>query len=146
GLKLDGVTVRFGAAAGDDAVTAVEGITHEIDAHTFVSIVGPSGCGKSTLLNVVAGLQRPTSGAVEIDGARVTGPDRRTGLVFQEDSTLPWKTVADNVGFGMRIHGLPKAERASRTREMIELVGLRGFESAYPSMLSGGMRQRVALA
>jgi NitT/TauT family transport system ATP-binding protein len=146
GLKLDGVTVRFNANAGDEAVLAVDGITHEIGAHRFVSIVGPSGCGKSTLLNVVAGLQRPTSGTVEIDGTRITGPDRRTGMVFQEDSTLPWKTVAENVAFGMRILGVPKADQASRTREMIELVGLRGFEDAYPATLSGGMRQRVALA
>jgi NitT/TauT family transport system ATP-binding protein len=146
GLKLDDVTVRFDANGDDEVVTAVDGITHEIGAHRFVSIVGPSGCGKSTLLNVVAGLHRPTLGTIEIDGAPVTGPDRRTGMVFQEDSTLPWKTVSENVAFGMRILGVPKAEQTSRTREMIELVGLRGFESAYPSTLSGGMRQRVALA
>ncbi|MFB9836029.1 ABC transporter ATP-binding protein [Actinoallomurus acaciae] len=146
GLRLDGVTVRFDANGDDEPVIAVDGITHEIGEHRFVSIVGPSGCGKSTLLNVVAGLQRPTSGTVEIDGARVTGPDRRTGMVFQEDSTLPWKTVTENIVFGMRVLGVPKKERAARARAMVELVGLQGFESAYPSMLSGGMRQRVALA
>ncbi|MBL1116452.1 ABC transporter ATP-binding protein [Streptomyces sp. 110] len=145
GIKISDLAVRFDTPAGD-TVTAVEGINHEIEAHKFVSIVGPSGCGKSTLLNVVAGLQRPTSGSVEIEGAPVTGPNRRIGLVFQEDSTLPWKTVEENVAFGMHIQSVPKEQQRRRTREMIDLVGLNGFQKVHPPMLSGGMRQRVALA
>ncbi|TCP55322.1 NitT/TauT family transport system ATP-binding protein [Tamaricihabitans halophyticus] len=145
GIQISDLSVEF--AGGDaDPVTAVSGVSQEIDAHRFVSIVGPSGCGKSTLLNVVAGLQQPTAGSIMIDGKPVTGPDRRIGLVFQEDSTLPWKTTTDNVAFGMRILGVAKRDQQRRAQEMIDLVGLQGFEQSYPAMLSGGMRQRVALA
>ena len=145
GIQLDDVTVRFPTSGGEQ-MTAVDQVTQRIPERGFVSVVGPSGCGKSTLLGVIAGLQSATSGRVVVDGRVVTGPDRRVGLVFQEDSTLPWKTVTDNVRFAMQIAGIDRAEQRRRAREAIELVGLTGFESAYPSMLSGGMRQRVALA
>lgn len=145
GISIRDVTVRFPTPNGADVV-AVDGVSRDVDQHRFVSIVGPSGCGKSTLLNTVAGLQAATSGTVEIDGAPVSGPDRKIGMVFQEESTLPWKTVAENVAFGMRILGVDRATARTRTAEVIELVGLSGFEHVYPATLSGGMRQRVALA
>lgn len=144
GIQIDDVQVRFTSATG--SVTAVDGISQQVPPRSFVSIVGPSGCGKSTLLAVIAGLQRATAGTVDIDGRRVTGPDRDIGVVFQEDSTLPWRDVRENVEFAMQIAGVPKAERRQRAQDAIELVGLQGFETSYPSMLSGGMRQRVALA
>jgi NitT/TauT family transport system ATP-binding protein len=136
--------VVFEGAAGK--VTAVEGITEHVPHSSFVSIVGPSGCGKSTLLNVIAGLQKATAGRASVGGKLVTGPDPKIGVVFQEDSTLPWRTVEENVSFAMEMIGTPKATRRQRAKQAIELVGLDGFEKSYPSMLSGGMRQRVALA
>lgn len=145
GIGIRDLTVRFATPTGEDIV-AVDGISRDVGQHRFVSIVGPSGCGKSTLLNTVGGLQAPTSGSVEIDGVRVTGPERKIGMVFQEESTLPWKTVTENVAFGMRILGVHKATARARAAEVIELVGLVGFEHVYPAALSGGMRQRVALA
>ena len=145
GITLNDVSVRFPTPSGKP-VTAVERVNQRIPARSFVSIVGPSGCGKSTLLSVIAGLQAPSSGSVVVDGRVVIAPDRSVGLVFQEDSTLPWKTVTDNVRFAMQIAGIDRAEQLRRSSEAIDLVGLGGFERAYPSMLSGGMRQRVALA
>lgn len=145
GISIRDVSVHFPTPGGEDIV-AVDGVSRDVGQHRFVSIVGPSGCGKSTLLNTVAGLQAATSGSVEIDGTPVTGPDRKVGMVFQEESTLPWKTVEENVAFGMKILGVDKATARARTAEVIELVGLRGFEHVYPAALSGGMRQRVALA
>lgn len=133
-------------ATHDREVVAVTDVTQHIPDRTFVSIVGPSGCGKSTLLSMVAGLQRPTAGEVRIGGELVRGPNREVGLVFQEDSTLPWRTVTDNVRFALQIAGASRSEQRDRAADAIELVGLAGFESAYPHALSGGMRQRVALA
>jgi NitT/TauT family transport system ATP-binding protein len=111
-----------------------------------VSIIGPRGCGKSTLLDLVCGLQRPTSGAVHIDGRLVSGPRLDTAMVFQEDSTLHWRTVLENVAFGLEVMGVRKAERLERSRQMLKLVGLTGFEQHRPRQLSGGMKQRVAIA
>lgn len=145
-IRIENVTVSFSKAKGN-TVTAVEAVEQSIPAQKFVSIVGPSGCGKSTLLNCVAGLQKPTEGRVVIGGEVVHGPDARVGLVFQEDSTLPWKTTLENVEFGMQmLGGFSAAEQKSRAREMIAMVGLDGFENIHPTGLSGGMRQRVALA
>lgn len=143
-ILIDGINVAFDTPAGE--VIAVDGVTQTVQKEGFVSIVGPSGCGKSTLLNVVAGLQKATSGTVKVDGVPVTGPDRNIGVVFQEESTLPWKTVQENVRFALQISKVGKVEQRERSKAVIDLVGLRGFEDAYPSMLSGGMRQRVALA
>lgn len=145
GIHISGVGVEFEKSGGDPLV-AVSSIDQRAEPGSFVSIVGPSGCGKSTLLNVVAGLQRPTYGSVKIGDRTVTGPDRSLGIVFQEESTLPWKTVAENVAFGLKIAGESKVERRSVAQQMIDLVALAGFESAYPAQLSGGMRQRVAIA
>jgi NitT/TauT family transport system ATP-binding protein len=144
GIQMDGVSVVFDTPTS--SVTAVENVTEHVPHEGFVSIVGPSGCGKSTLLAVIAGLQKATTGSVQVAGKPVTGPDPKIGVVFQEDSTLPWRTVEENVAFAMEMIGVGKAERRQRAKEAIELVGLVGFEKSYPSMLSGGMRQRVALA
>lgn len=143
-IQLDDVKVEFDTPAG--TVVAVDGVTQRVPTRGFVSLVGPSGCGKSTLLAVIAGLTRATSGRVAVGGKEVTRPDRGIGVVFQEDSTLPWRTVSENVRFALQIAGVSKAAQAERAEWAIDLVGLKGFEESYPSMLSGGMRQRVALA
>ena len=129
-----------------DVVRAIEGLNLEVRPGEFVTVVGPSGCGKSTLLSIVAGLTRPTAGRVLLNGREVSGPGRDRGMVFQEFAILPWRTVDANIGHGLEIQGVPKAERAERVRSFVELVGLTGFEKKYPHELSGGMRQRVAVA
>jgi NitT/TauT family transport system ATP-binding protein len=144
GIDLDNVSVVFDAPAGK--VTAVTSVSQQVPHASFVSIVGPSGCGKSTLLAVIAGLQKATTGQASVAGRKVTGPDPKIGVVFQEDSTLPWRTVEENVSFAMEMIGTAKSERRQRAKDAIELVGLAGFEKSYPAQLSGGMRQRVALA
>lgn len=136
-LALRGVTRRF---AG---YTAVEGITLDIPAGRFVSIVGPSGCGKSTLLNLAAGLLAPSEGFIDVFGERLAGINRRASYMFQQDALLPWKTVLDNIALGLRFRGRDSGHEA---REWLTRVGLDGFGSSYPYQLSGGMRKRVAMA
>lgn len=143
GIEMRGVSVVFDAPAGK--VTAVTGIDQDVPHSSFVSIVGPSGCGKSTLLAVIAGLQRASTGHVSVAGKTVTGPDPKIGVVFQEDSTLPWRTVEDNVSFAMEMIGTPRRSAASGRRRPSTSSASAGSKS-YPSQLSGGMRQRVALA
>jgi NitT/TauT family transport system ATP-binding protein len=132
--------------SGEVVTEAIKSVSGRIDDGRFVSVIGPSGCGKSTLLDIVGGLQRPTSGRVSVAGEEVTGPRRDTAMVFQEDSTLHWRTVSENVTFGLEVAGVPSGERKQRAQEMIELVGLEGFEGHRPRQLSGGMKQRVAIA
>jgi NitT/TauT family transport system ATP-binding protein len=112
----------------------------------FLGIIGPSGCGKSTLFNVIGGLLDGYEGRVSVAGDRVSGPHPAIGMIFQEESTFPWRTVIDNVAFPLEIAGVPKAQRIERARHFVSLVGLDGFEKRYPNELSGGMRQRVSLA
>ncbi len=112
----------------------------------LAAVVGPSGCGKTTLLNILAGLLPYRRGTVEVDGIAVKGPGPDRGVVFQEHAILPWRTVARNIGHGLEIQGVPRRERERKVREFVELVGLTGFEERYPHELSGGMKQRVALA
>jgi NitT/TauT family transport system ATP-binding protein len=128
------------------SVEAMREVSLEVDEGEFVSIVGPSGCGKSTLLEIVGGLVEPSGGSVTIAGQAVRGTDPAVGIVFQQESAFPWRTVAENVAFGLEMAGVDKAERRRRAGEMLELVGLSGFGERYPSELSGGMRQRVAIA
>jgi ABC-type nitrate/sulfonate/bicarbonate transport system ATPase subunit len=116
------------------------------DAGEFRVLLGPSGCGKSTILRCVAGLDRPTSGEVSVNGKPVTGPGRDRGMVFQKYTSFPWLTVADNIAYGLRLSGTPAVERQQIVTQLIQAVGLSGFEKAYPDTLSGGMQQRVAIA
>ncbi|WP_079406396.1 ABC transporter ATP-binding protein [Streptomyces sp. 3211] len=126
--------------------TALDGIDLEIGAGEFVVVVGPSGCGKSTLLDLLGGLTRPTSGRILLDGKPITGPGLDRGIVFQQYALLPWRTALGNVEFGLEATGVPRRERKDRAREFLDLVGLTGFEDRHPHELSGGMRQRVAIA
>lgn len=140
-VRARGIAKRFGE------VVALEGVDLDVAENEFVSIVGASGCGKSTLLSLIAGLEAPTAGELEVSGAPVTGPGRDRGVVFQQATLMPWLTVQRNVEFALRGEaGLSRADRADRAREFLRLVGLEGFERAYPAQLSGGMQQRVALA
>ena len=125
-------------------VPALEDINLDIKDGEFICLVGPSGCGKSTLLNTMGGFLSPTSGEVTIDGEPVKGPDRRRILVFQERGVFPWLTVEGNIGFGLA--DLSRSEREARIAHYVQLVRLQGFEQAYPSDLSGGMRQRLQVA
>jgi NitT/TauT family transport system ATP-binding protein len=126
-------------------IVAVGDVSFDVRDREFVSLIGPSGCGKSTVLNIVAGLIRATTGFVTVDGEPVAGPMRKVGYIFQKDTTFPWKTVEDNIGLGLEYRGVPAAERRERVAAMVKMAKLEGFEKAYPAMLSGGMRQRVAL-
>ncbi|HEY7060380.1 MAG TPA: ABC transporter ATP-binding protein [Chloroflexota bacterium] len=125
---------------------ALGGVSLDVPAGQFVSIVGPSGCGKSTLLRLVAGLAAPDVGEILLDGRRVTGIDRQVGFVFQQDALLPWRTVYENVALGLRMRKVPAAEMRERVTDWLARVGLRGFERYYPARLSGGMRKRAAIA
>src|SRR5690625_2508653 len=126
GISLEGVGMEFSKPNGA-YVRAIERVDETVGEGRFVSIVGPSGCGKSTLLSLIAGLQTPSEGSVFVEGQLVTGPRRSIGFVFQEDTTLPWKTVEENVEFGLKIAGEPRKSRTQRTDDMINLVGLQGF-------------------
>jgi NitT/TauT family transport system ATP-binding protein len=126
-------------------VIALGDVSFDVADHEFVSLIGPSGCGKSTALNIAAGLMPPTGGSVRIDGAEVTRPLDKVGYIFQKDTTFPWNTVEENIGIGLKYRGVPAGERRGRVAEMVRMAKLEGFEKAYPAMLSGGMRQRVAL-
>jgi ABC-type nitrate/sulfonate/bicarbonate transport system ATPase subunit len=127
-----------------ESLTVLQDVDLAVGRGEFVCILGPSGCGKTTLLNLVGGFELPTSGTVAIDGEQVRGPDPRRVFVFQEYGIFPWATVWENVALGLRRR--PKAERVQLVRRYVDLVGLAGFEASYPSELSGGMKQRVAVA
>lgn len=127
-------------------IDAVQDLSLAVASGEFVCVLGPSGCGKSTLLNLIAGLLSPTSGKIFVDGTPVRGPGPDRGMVFQEYALLPWKQVRDNVGLGLRLQRVPRREQALRVADVIDLVGLSGFENKYPHELSGGMKQRVAVA
>ncbi len=143
-LAVENLTKRFGAA--DGGVTALERLSLEVPKGRFVAVIGPSGCGKSTLFNIVGGLVDGYEGRVLIDGKTVAGVHRDVGMVFQEESTFPWLTTLENVAFPLDVAGVPRPERLERARKLLRLVGLDGFESRYPAELSGGMRQRTAIA
>jgi NitT/TauT family transport system ATP-binding protein len=144
-LEVHDITMTFRTRRGDEVI-AVDNLSLDVADREFMSIVGPSGCGKSTLLRVIAGLVRPTSGEVLLDGQQITGPGADRGMVFQSYTLFPWLTVQGNVEFGPRLKGLAPKERTKLAREYIDLVGLTGFERSYPKELSGGMMQRVAIA
>ena len=149
-LRLRDIGKQFIAPRTGARTVAVAKVSLDIETGEFVCIVGPSGCGKSTLLNLIAGLDTPSSGVVEKDGLPITGPGPDRGVMFQDYALMPWQSVVDNVGFGLR-HGTPgkpftPQQREERIRHFIGLVNLTGSEKKYPHQLSGGMRQRVALA
>jgi NitT/TauT family transport system ATP-binding protein len=142
-VRLESVGKTFAGRRGR-AIQALHDVSLVVEDGEFVTVLGPSGCGKSTLLHVVAGLTPPSRGRVVFEGAPEATPP--TAIVFQEHALFPWRTVLDNVGFGLEVRGMPDAERTARARALIDLVGLRGFEDRYPRELSGGMRQRAAIA
>jgi NitT/TauT family transport system ATP-binding protein len=149
-LRLHDVSKHFVTPRTGARTLAVANVSLDIESGEFVCVVGPSGCGKSTVLNLIAGLDTATGGTLEKDGQPITGPGPDRGVMFQDYALMPWQNVVDNVGFGLR-HGTPGKpftlpQREERIRHFIELVGLTGSEKKYPHQLSGGMRQRVALA
>jgi NitT/TauT family transport system ATP-binding protein len=131
---------------GPRPVTALDGVSINVRKGEFVSVIGPSGCGKSTLFGIIGGLVDGHSGSVRIDGVEVSGSHKDVGIVFQEESTFPWRTTIQNVAFPLEVQGKSKAEREERAKHFIRLVGLDGFENHYPAQLSGGMKQRTAVA
>ncbi|MBN9526900.1 MAG: ABC transporter ATP-binding protein [Alphaproteobacteria bacterium] len=143
-LVVEDVVKRFDTPEGP--LTAVDHMSFSVREGEFVSIIGPSGCGKSTLFSVLGGLVGGYEGKVTIEGQPIAGPHPAIGMVFQEDSTFPWRSVLDNVAFPLEIQGMSRADRYARARHFIAMVGLEGFEKRFPAELSGGMRQRVSIA
>ncbi len=143
-LRIEGVFKTF--SVGGRPLRVLDGVDLAVDPGGFLTIVGASGCGKSTLLRLVAGLDTDFEGSVTLDGERVTAPSLNRGLVFQEPRLFPWATVAQNIALGLLNAGLSKVDRRRAVKEHIALVGLDGFQDAYPHQLSGGMAQRVAIA
>jgi NitT/TauT family transport system ATP-binding protein len=153
-IAVRNVAKTFRLADGKE-VDAVQNINFEIedaysregrDVGEFRVLLGPSGCGKSTLLRLIAGLDQPDSGEVLVNDHPVRGPGKDRGMVFQKYTSFPWLTVADNIAYGLKINGVPEAQRKEIVAQLIQDIGLSGFESAYPETLSGGMQQRVAIA
>jgi nitrate ABC transporter ATP-binding subunit len=143
-LTVRSVTKRF--AVGDDEVEALAPVDLAIPKSEFVCMIGASGCGKSTLLRIIAGFEEPTTGHVSIDGKPVTGPGSDRGMVFQDYALFPWMTVRQNISFGPRQRHLPREKIDKTTDEFVKMVGLERFADRYPNQLSGGMKQRVAIA
>jgi NitT/TauT family transport system ATP-binding protein len=143
-LVVDDIYVQF--ETPDGPLVAIDHVSLAVRPGEFLAVIGPSGCGKSTLFNVVGGLLDGYLGAVRVAGETVRGPHPAIGMVFQEESTFPWRTVIENVAFPLEIAGISKAARFEKAKRFISLVGLTGFENRYPNELSGGMRQRVAIA
>jgi NitT/TauT family transport system ATP-binding protein len=143
-LVVADLAMRFATREGD--VVALDDVSFNVTPGEFLAVIGPSGCGKSTLFNIIGGLLSGYQGRVTVDGEPISGPHASIGMVFQEESTFPWRNVVENVAFPLEIAGVPKRERIDRARHFISMVGLDGFERRYPAELSGGMRQRVSMA
>jgi putative spermidine/putrescine transport system ATP-binding protein len=142
-LEVENLVKAFGTT------TVVKGVSFAFDKGEFISLLGPSGCGKTTILRMIAGFERPTSGAIRVDGEDITHlkpNERKLGMVFQAYALFPNLTVGDNIGFGLKIAGMPNDQRRARIKEMLDLIGLPGYEKRYPYEMSGGQQQRVALA
>lgn len=143
-LKLEDISQGF--IVKDDVKQVVDHVSMEVRDNEFLVVLGPGHCGKSVLMNIIAGLEKPSSGKVYLDGEEIHGSDKRIGMVFQTLNLMPWRTVMANVEFGLEISGMKKKERREIAQKYIDLVGLTGFENAYPHQLSGGMKQRVGIA
>jgi NitT/TauT family transport system ATP-binding protein len=144
-IVIEAVSHHYRPAVGR-TVLALEGVSLEVREREFVALLGPSGCGKSTLLYLIGGFIPTETGRILVDGKPVAGPGPDRGIVFQSFALFPWKTVRKNVLYGLERQGMPRAEREARAQAFIDLVGLSGFEESYPSQLSGGMKQRTAIA
>lgn len=144
-IRISGISKQF-ATENKDVVHALSGIDLDVDPNDFICIVGPSGCGKSTLLRILAGLERPSSGTAMYGGSEMMRPRKDVGMVFQEYSLLPWRTVEENVVLGLVFSKAGKAKRREAAKTYLRLIGMERFAKAYPYELSGGMRQRVAIA
>ncbi|KAF0228299.1 MAG: putative ABC transporter [Beijerinckiaceae bacterium] len=145
-LVVESLSRVFPGVHGGAPVTALQPTSLSVGDNDFVTILGPSGCGKSTLLRMIAGLDRPTSGTILLDGRKVSGPGPDRGMVFQSYTLFPWLTIAENIAFGLTEKGMAAAETREIVAAYIDKVGLRGFEKHYPKQLSGGMQQRTAIA
>jgi NitT/TauT family transport system ATP-binding protein len=143
-LTVNDIVVQYETA--ESPVLAVDNVSFDVRPGEFLSVIGPSGCGKSTLFNVIGGLHANHQGGVAVAGETIAGPHKSIGMVFQEESTFPWRSVIDNVAFPLELVGMAKQQRIERARHFTALVGLDGFENRHPGELSGGMRQRVSLA
>ena len=143
-LEVKGVFKLF--QVNGNQMEALKNINLDIEENEFVCFIGPSGCGKTTLLRIIAGLEEPSSGEILIEGQPIKGPGPERGMVFQEYSLFPWRTVLDNVAFGLELKGISKDERHEKARQYLKMVELERFEERYPHELSGGMKQRVAIA
>jgi NitT/TauT family transport system ATP-binding protein len=143
-LVVDDIVKRFDTPEG--TLVAVDHVSFDVKPGEFVGVIGPSGCGKSTLFNVIGGLLDGYEGRVTVGGETVSGPHPSIGMIFQEESTFPWRNVIDNVAFPLEIAGMAKSARLDKAAHFVKLVGLNGFEKRYPAELSGGMRQRVSMA
>jgi NitT/TauT family transport system ATP-binding protein len=143
-LKLENISQSY--IVDDKVIDAVIDVSFSVRESEFLVILGPGRCGKTVLLNMIAGLEKPASGRILLNGEVIKGSDRRIGMVFQKLALMPWKTVMGNVEFGLKIQGKDKKTRQEVTQKFIDLVGLQGFEKSYPNQLSGGMKQRVGIA
>jgi NitT/TauT family transport system ATP-binding protein len=144
-VTVDSLDLRFKARSGADVI-ALSNLSLTVPDKQFAVIVGPSGCGKSSLLDIIAGLREPSGGVCRLDGVPISGPGKERGMVFQNYSLFPWLSVLRNVEFGLSLHGLEQKQVTERARHYVNAVGLSSFENAYPNQLSGGMKQRVAIA
>jgi NitT/TauT family transport system ATP-binding protein len=144
-IRIEAVGHRYRPPKGRE-VLALDDVSLAVEPREFIALLGPSGCGKSTLLYLIGGFLAVQSGTISVDGKRISGPGPDRGIVFQSFALFPWKTVRQNVEYGLKKMGMARAERESRARAFIDLVGLSGFEESYPAHLSGGMKQRAAIA
>jgi len=142
-LEIKGLSKSFSVKG--KTFEALHDVNLSVGEKEFMCLLGPSGCGKTTLLRIMAGLEKPTSGAVLLDGEPIEGPGPQRGMVFQEYSLFPWRTILDNVAFGLELKGVSKMDRYEKARRYLKAVGLEEFENSYPHELSGGMKQRVAI-
>lgn len=145
-LELVNISKTFTNARTKEEVEAVKAISIKIHTGTFVSLIGPSGCGKTTLLRIISGLEHPSSGTILLNEKEIAKPDGQVGLIFQEFALFPWRTVIDNIDFGLEIKKIPTQKRKERAEFYLHKFGLEGFANKFPKELSGGMKQRVAIA